>query len=327
MRNISVLLILSVALILGSPSFAADFIWAKGQIHDHTTNSDGNGSPQVVADWYRTHGYQFLAITDHEKVTDPNPLDKGPGGFIMIPGEELALTGQGDKPIHANAINIAKTIPSPAGRKTQAESLQYLVSYIRGAGGIPMVNHPNWCWAFTHREMLPVKGPYLFEIANMSSGCINEGSLAIPSMEQQWDILLSNGREVYATATDDMHHVNGKASDEDSPGRGWVVARVSKLAPEAVVSALAKGQFYASTGVELADYSFDGKKFEVKVVPKPGQTTLIRFVGRWGAILQETVGESASYRINSKQEPNSYVRCKVIQSDGTVAWTQAYRIE
>jgi hypothetical protein len=325
MKPTSILFVLFVLSVLCPPSFAAGFIWAKGQIHDHTTNSDGNGSPQQVADWYRTHGYQFLIITDHEKVTDPSGLSAA--GFVLIPGEELAVKNQGAKPIHGNALNIPKTIPSPDGAKTQAETLRNLVDYIRRAGGIPMICHPNWEWAFTHRELLPVKGPYLLEIANMSSGCNNEGSFAVPSTEQMWDILLSNGRAVYATATDDMHNINGKQSDADSPGRGWVVARVKSLDPKEILSALSSGQFYASTGVELTDLSFNGREMKVQVAPKQGQTTLIRFTGRWGAILQETVGNSATYRVISKSEPNDYVRCKVISSDLGVAWTQAYRIK
>jgi len=325
MKMSKLLCLFAITALLGSGCAASSFIWAKGQIHDHTTNSDGNGSPQQVADWYRTHGYQFLIITDHEKVTDPSGLSAA--GFVLIPGEELAVKNQGAKPIHGNALNIPKTIPSPDGAKTQSETLGNLVDYIRRAGGIPMVNHPNWEWAFTHRELLPVKGPYLLEIANMSSGCNNEGSYAVPSMEQMWDILLSNGREVYATATDDMHNVNGKQSDVDSPGRGWVVARVKWLDPKEIVSALAKGDFYASTGTGLADYSFDGKTFRVEVVPEEGKTMLIRFVGKWGAILQETVGNSATYRVISKPGANDYVRCKVISSDLGVAWTQAYRLK
>ena len=320
-----VALMITAGILAMTSGSAADWVWAKGQIHDHTTNSDGTGSPQQVADWYKDHGYRFLVITDHEKVTDPTTITPS-AGFVLIPGEELAVTGQGAKPIHGNAIGIPKTIPSPAGKKTQAESLQYLVTYIREAGGIPMINHPNWCWAFTHREMLPVKGPYLLEIANMSSGCNNEGSLAIPSMEQQWDILLSNGREVYATATDDMHHLNGKPEEEDSPGRGWIMARVMSLDAKSILGALAKGEFYASTGVELTEVSFDGREMKVAVARKPDTTTLIRFTGKWGEILREVVGESASHRVSTPVEPNAYIRCKVIQSDGTVAWTQAYRI-
>lgn len=39
--------------------------WFKGNLHTHTFWSDGNDFPEMSADWYRSHGYHFLAITDH----------------------------------------------------------------------------------------------------------------------------------------------------------------------------------------------------------------------------------------------------------------------
>ncbi len=39
--------------------------WFKGNIHTHTFWSDGDDFPEMVAEWYRTHGYHFLALTDH----------------------------------------------------------------------------------------------------------------------------------------------------------------------------------------------------------------------------------------------------------------------
>jgi hypothetical protein len=98
------------------------------------------------------------------------------------------------------------------------------------------------------------------------------------------------------------------------------------LTPSAILKALTNGDFYASTGVELADYGFDGREFRVRVAPQEGRKYLIRFVGKWGKILQETVGTKAVYRFAGKPEPNAYVRCKVIADDKKVAWTQAYRL-
>jgi len=318
--------VVSMLLLASAAAHSAGMIWAKGQIHDHSTNSDGTGSPQQVADWYRTNGYQFLILTDHEKVTDPTSLDKGPGGqFIMIPGEELACTSKG-LPIHANAFGISATLKSPAGLETPAKTVANLVDYIRKNGGIPHVNHPSWYWALSHRDMETIEGPFLLEIANMSFGCNNEGNQAHLSTEQMWDYLLSNGKTVYATATDDMHKLEAKPNEDAGPGRGWVVARIPELTPQAVLSALSKGEFYASNGVELADVSISKKEFAVSVVPKAGQTYVIRFIGKWGSILQETDGTSAKYRVYRSSDVNSYVRCKVISSDGTVAWTQAYRV-
>jgi hypothetical protein len=39
--------------------------WWKGNLHTHTYWSDGNGYPEKVVDWYKRHGYHFLALSDH----------------------------------------------------------------------------------------------------------------------------------------------------------------------------------------------------------------------------------------------------------------------
>src|SRR6187399_2484624 len=39
--------------------------WWKGNLHTHTLWSDGDDFPEMVAEWYRTHDYNFLALSDH----------------------------------------------------------------------------------------------------------------------------------------------------------------------------------------------------------------------------------------------------------------------
>ena len=39
--------------------------WWKGNLHTHTLWSDGDDYPEMVAEWYKTNGYHFLAISDH----------------------------------------------------------------------------------------------------------------------------------------------------------------------------------------------------------------------------------------------------------------------
>lgn len=44
--------------------------WFKGNLHTHTTCSgDGEFTPHEVVEWYKSHGYDFLAITDHNHFT------------------------------------------------------------------------------------------------------------------------------------------------------------------------------------------------------------------------------------------------------------------
>lgn len=39
--------------------------WFKGNTHTHSLWSDGNDFPEMIIDWYKTRGYDFLALTDH----------------------------------------------------------------------------------------------------------------------------------------------------------------------------------------------------------------------------------------------------------------------
>lgn len=48
-----------------SNPYAVSGKWYKGNLHTHTTRSDGTLSPEEIVKWYEDNGYSFLAITDH----------------------------------------------------------------------------------------------------------------------------------------------------------------------------------------------------------------------------------------------------------------------
>jgi len=39
--------------------------WFKGNLHTHSYWSDGDEFPEVVMNWYKSHDYQFVALTEH----------------------------------------------------------------------------------------------------------------------------------------------------------------------------------------------------------------------------------------------------------------------
>lgn len=49
---------------------AAQPRWWKGNLHTHSLWSDGNDFPEMIADWYRTRDYNFLALTDHNTLSE-----------------------------------------------------------------------------------------------------------------------------------------------------------------------------------------------------------------------------------------------------------------
>jgi hypothetical protein len=44
--------------------------WWKGNLHTHSLWSDGDDYPEMIADWYKTRGYHFLALSDHNILSD-----------------------------------------------------------------------------------------------------------------------------------------------------------------------------------------------------------------------------------------------------------------
>lgn len=52
------------------PMPAAAVRWFKGNLHTHSLWSDGNDFPEMIADWYREQGYQFLALSDHNILSE-----------------------------------------------------------------------------------------------------------------------------------------------------------------------------------------------------------------------------------------------------------------
>ncbi|HRE66065.1 MAG TPA: histidinol-phosphatase [Cyclobacteriaceae bacterium] len=42
-----------------------ELTWYKGNLHTHTYWSDGDEFPEMVLDWYKTNGYDFIGLSDH----------------------------------------------------------------------------------------------------------------------------------------------------------------------------------------------------------------------------------------------------------------------
>jgi hypothetical protein len=288
----------------------------RGNTHAHTTLSDGDLPPDEVVGWYREHGYDFLFITDHNRLTDVDGLSTP--GFLVMPGCEVGVNAEG-KPIHVNALNCHS---QPATREvhTISEALQMEVDASLAAGGVPQVNHPNWVWAFTHVQMTGLTGCCLLEVFNASTDCNNFGAGGMPSVEDTWDRLLSMGRRYYGLASDDAHDYKGQFWGRCSPpGRGWVDVWADELSPAAILDALQAGRFYASTEVTLAELlvSADAVRLRIEQVDDYRYTTT--FVGRDGRVLAERYGTEPEYQLRGDE---GYIRARVFSSNGGYAWTQ-----
>ena len=295
--------------------------WYKGNTHTHTLNSDGDSTPDDVTRWYREHGYRFLVLSDHNVLTSVDGLNAVHGAseqFLLIKGEEVT-DRFGDKPIHVNGLDVSRQV-EPRHGTSVLDVTQQAVDAIRQANGIPHVNHPNFGWAMTTDDLKALKNNMLFEIYNGHPQVNNIGGGGVPGMEEVWDRILSSGRLIYGLADDDAHVFKQPGNPNvPGPGRGWVFVRADRLAARPIVEALERGDFYASTGVELSDYQVTAHAITVAIKTEPSSKYRVQFIGKGGSILGELTSSPAVYEFKGDE---LYVRAKVIESNGRLAWTQ-----
>ena len=293
--------------------------WYKGNTHAHTTESDGDSSPEVVARWYKDHEYDFLVLSDHNVFTDPATLSHlVDSTFLLIRGEEVTSSFEGAA-VHVNGLNVPGLVEARTAESLVA-TIQANVDAVREVEAVPHVNHPNFLWSFGAEELARVERDRLLEIWNGHPTVHNEGGGGAPSVEEIWDVLLTGGKRIYGIAVDDAHHFQGEfAPGRANPGRGWVTVKARALDPLALMEALEVGSFYASTGVELADVIVDGSRLEVRIEPRGDFRYTTTFIGAGGRVLGETTENPAVHELTG-DEP--YVRARVRDSGGALAWVQ-----
>lgn len=327
---------------------ASKLSWFRGNTHAHTINADGNVSPDAVVRWYREHGYQFVFLTEHEYLADVGPLNAmqvAAGKFLILKGQEVTQIladpthPEGLRHAHVNALGANKVV-MPLGSErgaviaantTMAEAYQRNFAAIRAAGGIPQVNHPNLRWSVKPEHLTSLSGPFLMEIANgfpsaNNLGGMNEVGDVSLSTEALWDVLLTEGKIVWAVGSDDSHdylHLDDPVSER--PGKAWIVARAAELTSEAVLDALRRGEFYVSNGVTLEEYRADRTSVAITIKrPRDPRGTddrlfTTRFIGQHGRVLAEVGGLNPRYEIRGDE---GYVRATITDSNGMRAWTQ-----
>ena len=64
--------------------------WFKGNTHTHSLWSDGDAAPEHIADWYKSHGYQFLVLSDHNIVLEGEKWRKFGTGKGEVPADHVA---------------------------------------------------------------------------------------------------------------------------------------------------------------------------------------------------------------------------------------------
>ena len=115
--------------------------WYKGNLHTHSTNSDGRLSPEEVIGLYREEGYDFLALTDHWFMGEERQEEN----FLLLSGAEYDVGNNvRDGIYHVVGIGMQKEPKLEKGPELQEKQAQLMIDRIHEAGGIAILAHPAW---------------------------------------------------------------------------------------------------------------------------------------------------------------------------------------
>ena len=293
--------------------FAAPGHWLKGNLHTHSTASDGHAAAAAVCRHYHEAGYDFLCITDHflerygYPVTDTTAFTEA--GFTTLLGAEVHVpaTRHGDL-WHLLAIGLPLGFNPPH----MAEDAKTLARRCADAGAFVVLAHPAWS-GLEVEDVLAIDAAHALEVFNLKSAVRTTRGHA----GWLWDQCLVRGRELYAIAADDAHF-----DDQDWFG-GWVQVKAPANAADAILDALKAGRFYASQGPVLEDVARDGERLWVRTSP------VVRITALGAGAAQATRGgerlTEASFDLGPFRK-GGFVRVVALDQAGKIAWANPIRL-
>jgi hypothetical protein len=246
-------------------AFTAPGRFWRGNLHTHSTRSDGVLDPETVCRRYRDEGYDFIALTDHFIGSYGYPIvDTAPfrtNAFTTIPGAELHSGAMESGELwHILAVGLPPDFapshspgfaPVP-GQETGPE----LAARAAAAGAFVAIAHPQWS-GLTLADAAAMTAAHAVEIYNHGCAIGSER----PDGAAIADLLLARGRRLTLIATDDAHF-----TEPDHFG-GWVMVKALANDPDALLAALKAGAFYSTQGPDLHDIRLTGDAVEVDCSP------------------------------------------------------------
>lgn len=280
----------------------------RGNLHAHSTNSDGSLSPEEVVAAYKAQGYDFCAVTDHYMerfsfpVTDTRPFRTE--DFTTLLGAELHGQGLANGGLwHILAVGL----PVDFAPQTPDENGPEIAARAHAAGAFIAIAHPAWN-GVTQADANTIADYDAIEIHN-------EGHTNDSDRGNGWmlaDMLATSGNRFSTIASDDAHF-------KERPDRfgGWINVKAESLDPAALLAALKQGRYYASTGPAIRDVSFCGEK----IVIECSEASAVMLGGR-GSTCRYVRGDGLTHaEFPLAPFANAFCRVTVIDERGKKAWT------
>ena len=287
----------------------------KGDLHSHTHRSDGLHDPAELFSYYREMGYDFQALTDHNRYYPGGEIDEVYAGLKLgithVQGEEVHTPGSTIHIVHAGGkesvaeiyINdnerferemaaYREQVPAELSEKQRERYAEAMWSCdrIHEAGGIAIFPHPYWrsgknkcynvCDSLTDALLKSGKFDAFELIGGMGLAGINRAVA-------MWQKLRVEGYDVKVVGSSDVHALAAK----DFPYH-FTVCFATENKNDAIIDAIRNGM---SVACEMSN-CVDGEEFRAYGSMRLVSYVQFLFTNYFPRLQQLAEGEGVSMR-------------------------------
>ena len=320
----------------------------KANLHCHSVLSDGRKTPEELKLMYKSHGYDILAITDHERPMQHQELtDKD---FMILTGYECYIrpnsAGKYDpykKETHLNLFakdpmnvkmicfnenysrylirdNAISSLERVGSEKPREHSASYINEYIRTAkeyGYIVAYNHPYWSME-DEADIIAYEGLFSMEMCNYGSFVTNHleynGAL--------YDKMLCKGHRIFCHGADDNHNKYPEGHPLSDSFGAFTMIIPEEFTYSSVIEAMERGNMYSSMGPLFHSVSVDGDTVHIE---SSDVSHAFMYTGSKTPMHVHAEGGSSLNSFDFKIDPNArYIRISIQDSEGRWADTRGF---
>lgn len=301
-----------------------------GNLHCHTTLSDGTLAPEAVCRAYKERGYSFIALTDHDTFFEHPEIKID--DFVVLNAYEHSIdeTGCERRPFKHNRcyhLNFYADSPAhhpylcpPQPAYEDKEGINAFIAAVKKQGFLCSYNHPYWSLQ-NFSDYQPLRGVDFVEIYN--HGCyvsdgLHENQVCVYDEMLRW----GEHESLYCVMTDDNHNRDPLNSPRSDSFGGKTIVNAQELSYAALIDALRQGHFYCTNGPRIHEMTFDTQTRELYVRCSAAQSVSLSTEGRQA----NRVTTDPNKQENELVFPvkGAFVRLEVLAPDGRHANTNAY---
>lgn len=250
----------------------------RGDLHAHSYRSDGRRDPAALAGHFREQGYDFFALTDHNRFYPGGEIDEVYAGirtgFVRVRGEEVHAPGSVVHIVHVGgrssvaelyvrdragyeqqATAYAARVPAhvPAPFRERYALAQWATDRIHEAGGLAIFAHPYWTPGGSRMHNVTTEYARLL----LSSGMFDAyelvggmGQAGVNLSLALWQELCAAGVRVPVVGSSDVHGLERSYSFPYY----FTLCFAAQNGNDAIVDAVRAGQ---SVAVEMTGDEYD----------------------------------------------------------------------